>query len=397
MAACLVCEKNKAALAHLPRVTMLAALVAVGPTAQPMQPEAEPVPPVLNVLHERRELIERLTGETLHVKSGAASCPVGVETFKDLGQQPGGGLHLAKLKNHSTYYVHVHKSGGTAICRLAEVNGEVFDEFASAEHFKHNCNCKGDGPDAEVNEWALGYDRSCEERAQLKSSFQMVERWVDTHTCGASHGMARAIMIRDPLDRIISAAPFEAEVHAHVKTRELVKMVMRSIQPGAMHALEEPEALKGTHMIGYGTAAWDNFLTRTLGGPDVFRLPARSLNATHLEHAKQKLSNFEIVMMLDEFDTDSAQLSHILGWQALVVEEHLPAQRLPRAEHTTNPFSEEQLRELAEVNKLDMELVCFARALARERTARATTRGHSGAGYELEQRTPVGGRPDPAV
>ena len=376
---------------------MLAALVAVGPTAQPMQPEAQPVPTVLNVLTDRRELIERLTGETLHVRSGA-HCPVGAETFKDLGQQPGGGLHLAKLKNHSTYYVHVHKSGGTAICRLAELNGESFDEFQSEEHFKHNCNCKGDGPDAEVHGWSLGYDRSCEERAKLKSSFQMVERWVDTHTCGASHGMATAIMIRDPLDRIVSAVSFEAEYHAHVKTRKLVETIMRSIQPGAMYALEEPEALEGTHMIGYGTAAWDNFLTRTLGGPDVFRLPARSLNATHLERAKHKLSNYEIVMMLDEFDADSAQLAHVLGWHALVVEEHLPAQRLRRAEHTANPFSKQQLRELAEVNALDVELVCFARALARERTARATTGGHTGAGRELELKTRIGKRADePAV
>ena len=371
---------------------MLAALVAVCQTSQPMQPRVEPGPLVLNVLHDRRELIERLTGETLHVRSDA-SCPVGVQTFKDLGQQPViGGLHLSKLKNHSTYYVHVHKSGGTAICRLAEINGEVFDKFASEHHFKHNCNCKGDGPNADVHGWKLGYDRSCAERSQLKSSFQMVERWIDSQTCGGTHGMTRAIMIRDPLDRIVSAVPFEAEVHAHVKTRELVKMVMRSIQPGAMHALEEPEALKGTHMIGYGTAAWDNFLTRTLGGPDVFRLPARSLNATHLEQAKEKLNNFEIVMMLDEFDTDSAQLAHVLGWQTLVLEEHSPA----KVEHTASPFSEKQLRELAEVNQLDIELVCYARALARERTARARTRGDSGAGYELELEFPAA-RPDPAI
>ena len=185
---------------------------------------------------------------------------------------------------------------------------------------------------------------------------------MDTHTCGASHGMATAIMIRDPLDRIVSAVSFEAEFHAHVKTRKLVETIMRSIQPGAMDALEEPEALKDTHMIGYGTAAWDNFLTRTLGGPDVFRLPARSLNATHLEQAKQKLSNFEIVMMLDEFDADSAQLAHVLGWHALVVEEHLPAQWLRRAEHTANPFSKQQLRELAEVNALAGVLLSVAAA-----------------------------------
>ena len=372
------------------KLLMLGVLLhAAGPTGQPMQPEGELKPLVLNVLHERRELIERLTGETLHVQT-TASCVASTHT--GLGQQAGGGLHLAKLKNHSTYYAHVHKSGGTVICRLAEMNGEVFDAFASENHFQHNCNCKGDGPDAEVNGWVPGYDRSCEERAHLKSSFQMVERWLDSHTCGASHGMARAIMIRDPLDRIISAAPFEAEANAHVKVKQLVKQAMQAIQPGATVGLKAPEALNGTHMVGYGTAAWDNFLTRTLGGPEVFQLPARSLNATHLQQAKERLMNFEIVMMLDEFDTDSAQLAHVLGWERLVVQEHLPkrskaAERLLRAEHTANPFSQEQLRELTEVNQLDIELVCYARALARERTARAQTRGITGAGFEFELRS----------
>ena len=74
---------------------MLAALVAVGPTAQPMQPEAQPVPTVLNVLTDRRELIERLTGETLHVRSGA-HCPVGAETFKEAARDIFSALYLGK-------------------------------------------------------------------------------------------------------------------------------------------------------------------------------------------------------------------------------------------------------------------------------------------------------------
>ena len=190
-------------------------------------------------------------------------------------------------------------------------------------------------------------------------------------------------MIRDPLDRIVSAVSFEAEYHAHVKTRKLVETIMRSIQPGAMYALEEPEALEGTHMIGYGTAAWDNFLTRTLGGPDVFRLPARALNQTHLTKAKDRLRGFEVIMMLDEFDTDSAQLAHVMGWSTLLIDHANEG-----ADHMPSPFSEEQLRTLAEVNAMDFELVCLARELARERTRRAQAHGAPTAGHELRLHEP---------
>ena len=123
---------------------------------------------------------------------------------------------------------------------------------------------------------------------------------MDSDTCG----MRRAIMVRDPLDRIISNALFEKKFIS-------VSKIMEAIKPGAKLGLEEPLALQEKAMVVWGTAAWDNFLVRTLGGPETFRTPARGLHREHLRRAKERLRDFEIVMTLDEFDTDSAQLAHV--------------------------------------------------------------------------------------
>ena len=355
-----------------------------GPAAQAMQPE--PHPPVLNVAHERREIIERLTGETLRVHT-KHKCPASKASDHDgAGERHAAAMDKCAMDKcptdylrNTSYYVHVHKCGGTTVCQLAQKNGERINAFAR----RHNCNQKGDGPNAEVHGWEPGFSRRCAERRQLQSSFHMIERWMDRDW--ESCGMTRAITIRDPLDRIISNYLFETSPgHGRVNAARLtVKQLMKAIQPGATFGLEKPLALQGDTMVGSSTAAWDNFLTRTLGGPDVFRLPARALNQTHLTKAKDRLRAFEVIVMLDEFDTDSAQLAHMMGWSTLLVDHANDG-----ADHMPSPFSEEQLRTLAEVNAMDSELVCLARELARERTRRAEARGALSAGHELRLHEP---------
>eukprot|EP00908_Phaeocystis_cordata_P011475 Transcript_22381.p1 GENE.Transcript_22381~~Transcript_22381.p1 ORF type:complete len:396 (-),score=47.07 Transcript_22381:83-1180(-) len=339
-----------------------------------LQPEAYPL--VLKFGHERRELIERLTGEILHIKT--RKCGLRPADDSNVSTSHAGACaHGDASCDRRTYYVHVHKAGGSLICQLAKQNNESFDGFALA----HNCNCKRDGPNAETHGWHPGYDRRCQAREQqLTSSFQMVERWMDSDTCG----MRRAIMVRDPLDRIISNALFEKKFIS-------VSKIMEAIKPGAKLGLEEPLALQEKAMVVWGTAAWDNFLVRTLGGPETFRIPARGLHREHLRRAKERLRDFEIVMMLDEFDTDSAQLAHVLGWTELVAD----AREITacngcghpemRNDAQSNPFTEEELQTLVKVNALDFELVCYARKLARARTARARDAGVLGAGHQLKE------------
>jgi hypothetical protein len=86
-------------------------------------------------------------------------------------------------------------------------------------------------------------------------------------------------------------------------------------------------------------------------------------------------------MVLENFDTDSAQLADVLGWTRLV---HIEPRNTRRAHDAANPFNAEQMRRLAAVNHLDAELLCHARKLASIRTAAAKARGASNAAEEYE-------------
>lgn len=133
------------------------------------------------------------------------------------------------------------------------------------------------------------------------------------------------------------------------------------------------------YYIEISTAAYDNFFVRTLAGPDAFFLPAGALTNQHLATAKVVLRRYDVIMMLEKFDEDSVQMKGLLGWTVTAPEvsvadentrnDHWEAVGLPT--EGTVPFSEEQLHTLLRVNKLDYELMCYAKALREERLAAA--------------------------
>ena len=195
----------------------------------------------------QQELIERLTGESVRFRTAFECSPSPIRSGDP-------------RRGNATYYVHVHKAGGTTVCSLARQNHEQLDRFA----WWHNCNHKGDGQNGEQSGWRPGYSKSCTERMQTADSFQMLERWMDDDTCN----MTLAIALRDPLDRIVSNAQYT--FGRNVPVARLMAMV----EPGAAVNLRWPEALRGWPgtngdgpMIAYSTATHDNFMTRTSAGP----------------------------------------------------------------------------------------------------------------------------------
>jgi hypothetical protein len=166
----------------------------------------------------QQELIERLTGESVRFRTAFACSPGPIRSGDP-------------RRGNATYYVHVHKAGGTTVCSLARQNHEQLDRFA----WWHNCNHKGDGQNGEQSGWRPGYSKSCTERMQTADSFQMLERWMDDDTCN----MTLAIALRDPLDRIVSNAQYT--FGRNVPVARLMAMV----EPGAAVNLRWPEALRG--------------------------------------------------------------------------------------------------------------------------------------------------------
>ena len=115
-----------------------------------------------------------------------------------------------------------------------------------------------------------------------------------------------------------------------------------------------------------GTAAVDNFYIRSLGGHDVFHLPAGAIDRTHLELAKRQLQHFEIVLILEELEQGVRQLEKILHWKA--PDSRMESKSFGKGD-TSIKFSEDQRQVLRESNALDVELYEYARDRSRAITA----------------------------
>ena len=115
-----------------------------------------------------------------------------------------------------------------------------------------------------------------------------------------------------------------------------------------------------------GTASVDNFYIRSLGGHDVFHLPAGAIDRTHLERAKRQLQHFEIVLILEELEQGMRQLKKILHWRA--PGNHIESKSFGKGD-TSIQFSEDQRQVMRESNALDVELYEYARDRSRAITA----------------------------
>jgi len=201
------------------------------------------------------------------------------------------------------------------------------------------------------------------------------ERWVDPEPCDQLY---HAITMRDPLDRMISNllhTRYRAEMgrkrgFSTTSLNVSAESVMDCILPNA--SCWHPK-----YYVEMSTAAYDNFYVRTLAGPEAFFLPAGALTSQHLTTAKVVLRRYDVIMMLEQFEEDSVQMQGLLGWTVTAPEvsaanantrsDHWEAVGMPTDDAV--PFSTEQLHTLLRVNKLDYELLCYAKALREERIA----------------------------
>ena len=285
-------------------------------------------------------------------------------------------------------FVHMHKSGGTAMCHLAHDNGERL----ASDWVRQNCN----HPDEDIAHLQLGDSTSCETRVQRSANqtYQSVERWLDHEFCPAS--LQYVTLLRDPLDRMVanfnfakskmwyasnlSSADVMQWTAPAAKEQQLMdasgQYVVRWASPAAVHPA------KGQQLLDASAAAFDNFYIRVLGGPDVYHLPAGAIQRKHLELAQARLANFSVVMIHENRTKHMHQLTRRLGWAKLKLDcaqqednAHFPPE-LPWVREilceqgaSENPFTDEQQEKLRRQNALDYELYCYAAALAEMRTA----------------------------
>lgn len=254
------------------------------------------------------------------------------------------------------YFVHFHKAGGTTLCHLARVlNGLTSPQ--------RNCNLPGDGPRTLYEPLRKEYGEAnagltCDERDRYlrkhKYQFMAIERWLDADALAAvcTPLFFYVTVVRDPVRRIESHCRYERIDPAKALSWLAATTLPTSADPSK---------------VQLGTAAVDNFYTRSLLGRDVFHAPAGALTHAHLARAAAVLARFDVVLILEELDAGWPQLERLAGWPCVPTPED--SHRSFGKGDASIEFTPAQRATLSSANVHDVALYTFARNLSRAITA----------------------------
>jgi hypothetical protein len=195
------------------------------------------------------------------------------------------------------YFLHFQRVGGGSLCHIASQ-----DNGLAAPPAARTCALEGDGPKTLAPTdgnaaWATA--EGCVERAAATSQYQFfaVERWFDLEYFSSVECRARFFFVtslREPLTRIASHL---AKVGASVE--------------------EATAWASRTHVetIGRGTAAVDNFYTRSLLGREAFHgIEAGNVTLRESDRAFDVLKQFDAVLILERLAISFRQLASKLDW-----------------------------------------------------------------------------------
>ncbi|KAJ1450939.1 hypothetical protein M885DRAFT_530975 [Pelagophyceae sp. CCMP2097] len=114
----------------------------------------------------------------------------------------------------------------------------------------------------------------------------------------------------------------------------------------------------------HGTAIYDNYHVRLLGGEAVYFKPLGAIDRFDLERAKRVLDAYEVLVLLEKFDEMAVQLEEVLGWRL-----YSGWKRDTRRTPSKRDFDPARHARLAKMNALDRELYAYASHRAANLTA----------------------------
>lgn len=199
-----------------------------------------------------------------------------------------------EVDRRPVYFLHFQRCGGASLCHMARQ-----DNLLTAPPGARNCALEGDGPKTlEVNDgnaaWAS--TEGCAERAEAVAQLQFfsVERWFDVDYFASVDCRQKFFFVtclREPTARLAS----------HLAK---VGVTVEDARAWASHNHVET--------IGRGTAAVDNFYTRSLLGRDAFHgIAAGNVTMSDADRAFAVLEKFDAVLILERLSLSFRQLAKL--------------------------------------------------------------------------------------
>jgi hypothetical protein len=260
-------------------------------------------------------------------------------------------------------YLHVHKSLGTWMCRMARAQ---------------NASRPGDVDCATHDDWIWAkkswdwYDRenTCSRRVQeIRENgwtFLEIERWVDFHD-DSLHGdwcpedAFYTMILRDPMERA------QSQMYANMQSWAQVRAW-----------LAEGESWPSPFNYVHSHIPFDNFYVRTLCGRTCHFLEAGGITRAHLALAKSRLEQLDAVMTTEDLLTQLSQLTAITGWRPATKAQAGSVVHNTKCAAGTSRLATDECRafrlpadgmeQMRAANRLDLELYEFAKQVAKQKT-----------------------------
>lgn len=300
--------------------------------------------------HTSYPMTRRLVQSALELASqkGGAQCTNQLhEGYHMMMEHFRGLFHAAhEARGKKTYFLHISRSGGTSLCRVARSQPQL--TIAEAEP---PCNCALDRLFHEPLSWANAYASAispgrqwwaqpgpprelpwtCEKRAEWMANPDVRGRIAD------SKGIIDFTMSEYLLPSAVHEPPpsapepgqasaYQAAVCPQFTTFTMLRRplshalslltYMRQAEPAYPANVSELEIV--TPMV------MDSYNIRSLSTPEVFHSPVGTINASHLVAAAAKLLQFDAVLTTEDGASSDVFLQQGLGWAAKIstVHEH---------------------------------------------------------------------------
>eukprot|EP01138_Halocafeteria_seosinensis_P014735 gb/GECG01015042.1/.p1 GENE.gb/GECG01015042.1/~~gb/GECG01015042.1/.p1 ORF type:complete len:401 (+),score=38.40 gb/GECG01015042.1/:1-1203(+) len=234
-------------------------------------------------------------------------------------------------KRKIMYFLHVHKAGGTTLCKLASQNGLRTAKKNCNVFVSHKVPCCGKTI-AEQRKFA----------ATTEYDLVANEKYMPDEL---DYGCFQYVtVLRDPRDRYVSHYLFARDVFFGEKR-------MGKFADWVTH---QP----------------DNYLLRVICGESCKSIPRGQLNHTHLEFAKERLERFSAVLILENLDDGLAIMQRRFGWKTGT------AKPINRGKSPDKGELQQTARrkEFSDLVTWDMELYAYGRYLSERQVQESSTR-----------------------
>ena len=237
------------------------------------------------------------------------------------------------------YLLHVSKAGGTSLCSLSHYN-------RCLEHPKaNNCWIPGAGP-----VWFATFrhkESTCKQYMDVVREHKLDiianEGYLDGGTSGSVPAlcpeMMYTTMLRKPLSRVVS------------------HMFQAGVKPPGF-SREDFKKLSVIERIKLKPEVSSNYMTRVMLGKEAYYSGLNALNVTHGQQAQRLLSQFDIVLLLEQKTRVPILLEQALGWWNSSDLDRKHGRRSHGGDRLRD-LSPEDHNRIVEANKLDLMVRLF--------------------------------------